>query len=161
MVNIVTTFVVNIKKLPKWWKYDDRYVYIGRPGKGLYSEFGNPFVLTKEDDRDKILEQYKEWLEKRVTEDLVFKKKVIALDGKILVCFCSPKKCHGDVLVEMVKKLKNDNVETVCHLCGSKVQQSGIDVGQCVNPKCKVEHTVINPLPNDELTDCQYKDFYG
>lgn len=51
--------------------------------------------------------------------------------------------------------------EIVCHMCGAKVNQGGVNVGQCSNPKCKAEHTVINPLPDDSLTDCQYKDFYG
>lgn len=59
------------------------------------------------------------------------------------------------------KTSRYDTTESNCHMCGAKVVQGGIDVGQCSNPKCKAEHTVISPLPNDSLTDCQYKDFYG
>jgi hypothetical protein len=36
--------------------------------------------------------------------------------------------------------------EATCHRCGSAVYRSGPNVGQCINPKCKVEHTVINPI---------------
>jgi hypothetical protein len=27
------------------------------------------------------------------------------LKGKVLGCFCKPKECHGDILVELVEKL--------------------------------------------------------
>jgi hypothetical protein len=94
--------VVNISKLDKWWMHDDRYVYIGREGKGLSGIFGNPFHL--ENDRTAVLEQYRQYLEKKI-EDEDFKAKVIALKDKILVCFCKPKPCHGDILAEFVERL--------------------------------------------------------
>ena len=99
------TTVVNISKLNKWWMHDDRYVYIGREGKGLPGDFGNPVPLEKESDRQKNLEQYRHYLKKRVEEDADFRAKVISLHGKILVCFCRPKPCHGDILAEVVDEL--------------------------------------------------------
>jgi hypothetical protein len=99
------TSVVNITKLDKWWMHDDSYVYIGRAGKGLSGEFGNPFPLEKESDRDMILNQYRDHLEKKIKEDQAFREKVKALHGKRLVCFCHPKKCHGDILAEVSDRL--------------------------------------------------------
>lgn len=99
--------VVNIKRLPKRWIYDDDYVYIGREGKGFSGTFGNPFPLEDEKDRDIILDKYRQYLENRVQEDAEFCNKVKNLKNKILVCFCKPKTCHGDVLAEMVEKLNS------------------------------------------------------
>jgi hypothetical protein len=105
------TSVVNIKKLQKvnkLWMLDSQYVYIGRPGHGLSSDFGNPFVLQDESEREKVLDQYREYLEKRIKEDADFRTKVKGLYKKTLVCFCKPKACHGDILAEMVEKIQND-----------------------------------------------------
>ncbi|AVO22922.1 hypothetical protein HWB57_gp082 [Erwinia phage vB_EamM-Bue1] len=32
---------------------------------------------------------------------------LLELDGKILGCWCSPKACHGDVLIMIIKRIKN------------------------------------------------------
>ncbi len=76
----------------------DEAVYIGRP-----SIWGNPFPLpigrkATDEERDQCLAKYEEWLNTR--PDLVAKIKA-ELKGKDLVCFCAPKKCHGDVLVRI------------------------------------------------------------
>jgi hypothetical protein len=104
------TRVTNLKRLNKWWRQDDQYVYVGRAGKGLSGEFGNPIPLEQESDRTDVLARYREYLEERITHDLDFRAKVKALAGKTLVCFCSPKPCHGDILAEVVDRLnKNDD----------------------------------------------------
>ena len=40
---------------------------------------------------------YRGWFLERV-KDAAFRRRVWELEGKTLVCFCSPKACHGDVL---------------------------------------------------------------
>lgn len=67
-------------------------VYIGRP-----SIWGNPFVLISEVDRKAVLENYKEWIFHPNRKQLRNKARQ-ELKGKILLCFCNPKLCHGDVL---------------------------------------------------------------
>ena len=68
-------------------------VYIGRP-----SKYGNPFVIGPDGSRAAVIQKYREWL----TANPKLTKSVIKeLSGKDLVCFCSPKKCHGDVLLEI------------------------------------------------------------
>lgn len=73
-------------------------VYIGRP-----SKWGNPFVIGKDGTREDVLQKYKYWLEnnKKLLDDLE------ELRGKVLGCWCKPKDCHGDILID---KLKEKNV---------------------------------------------------
>ena len=68
-------------------------VYIGRPTK-----WGNPFVIGKDGDRDEVIAKYRQWLLERPAMIEAAKHE---LAGKDLVCFCSPKGCHGDVLLEV------------------------------------------------------------
>lgn len=112
------TKVVNIKRLSKWWQQDDQYVYIGRAGKGLTGEFGNPILLERESDRLKVLDAYRTYLEDRISRDEDFRAKVKALSGKTLVCFCRPAGgfkgrvlCHGQILAAYIDGIKPEEVE--------------------------------------------------
>lgn len=61
-----------------------------------------------------------------------------------------------------MKKTKYGSMtEKKCCKCGSKIIDAGTKIGQCSNKKCKTEHTVILPLAREDLSDCQYKDYYG
>lgn len=73
-------------------KYD---VYVGRPGK-----WGNPFILGKDGTREEVLIKYEAWLVQQT--DLL--KDLKELRGKVLGCWCSPKSCHGDILLRMANK---------------------------------------------------------
>lgn len=71
-------------------------IYIGRP-----SKWGNPFQLDpkkKGKDRDSVLAQYREYL---MTHPELVELAKKELKGKDLVCWCAPKLCHGDVLLEI------------------------------------------------------------
>ncbi len=72
-------------------KYD---VYIGRP-----SKWGNPFTIGEHGTRTQVIEKYKKWILKNqpLLDDLY------ELKGKILGCWCSPKSCHGDILIDLLK----------------------------------------------------------
>lgn len=76
---------------------DDYDVYIGRP-----SKWGNPFVIGKDGTRKEVLEKYRQYIlnNKELYDSLM------ELDGKILGCWCKPKSCHGDVLVELIEQKK-------------------------------------------------------
>ena len=78
-------------------KYD---IYIGRP-----SKWGNPFLLGVHGNRDKVIDLYEKWLlgiikspNNKPPPSLDDAKK--ELSGKVLGCYCAPKKCHGDILVK-------------------------------------------------------------
>ena len=46
--------------------------------------------------------------------------------------------------------------EEKCHVCGGPVHQAGPNIGQCTDKNCGAEHTVINALPDDDLSDCEH-----
>lgn len=71
-------------------------VYIGRGG-----PWGNQFKIGKDGTREEVIEKYRLYLE----ANPVLKARVKAeLRGKHVVCFCSPKPCHGDVLVRVANE---------------------------------------------------------
>ncbi len=78
------TRVVHCKKE----KFD---VYIGRP-----SKWGNCFTIGKDGSRDEVIEKYKKWI---MTQPDLLKRVVPELKNKVLGCWCTPQKCHGDILV--------------------------------------------------------------
>lgn len=92
------TTVINIKDAPEGWMDNPDYVYIGRPSRTVPGPWGNPFIAPNESYRSNVINQYRYWLLERMSEE--FRMQMTeALEGKILVCFCKPKACHGDVIV--------------------------------------------------------------
>ena len=68
-------------------------VYVGRP-----TVFGNPFSKgTKEQN----IADFREYAEERIGTDPQW---LNPLEGKDLVCWCSPAGCHGEVLIELANK---------------------------------------------------------
>jgi hypothetical protein len=74
-------------------------VYIGRP-----SPFGNPFAIGGAGDRPTVIAKYREWI---LTQPHLLKL-LPTLRGKRLGCWCWPKACHGDVLVELINLLPKE-----------------------------------------------------
>ena len=66
-------------------------VFVGRP-----SKWGNPFVIGVHGARDEVIEKYKRMMA-RVPHEIIQKH----LRGKDLVCFCAPRPCHADWLLEI------------------------------------------------------------
>lgn len=92
-------------------------VYIGRgpggrvgrqPGERGY--FGSPFPLHDEREREAVVARYRTWFERRVGSDPVFRREVLKLRGKQLICFCAPRACHGQVIAEWVDAQPADGV---------------------------------------------------
>jgi hypothetical protein len=102
-------------------------IYIGRPGKMIPAEqiidsskyhFGNPFAhdslmqrrykMIILPTRDMAVKAYHDWLLGREWQYVEpdrnewIRGNLHKLKGKILGCFCKPKSCHGDILVELV-----------------------------------------------------------
>lgn len=73
-------------------------VYIGRP-----SKWGNPFRLGEHGTRDEVLTLYRKWLMDDLRGTLRMEAKA-ELRGKILGCYCAPKACHGDILMEIANE---------------------------------------------------------
>jgi len=82
----------------------DRYdVYIGRPSKwgNPYSHLENTLADFQVNTREEAIEKYREWI--RDQSHLL--NSLFELKDKVLGCWCSPKPCHGDVLIELLKEL--------------------------------------------------------
>lgn len=92
------TTVVNIR-------YEAYDIYIGRAGHGKDGYFGNPFRLTPGANRGSTLEHYRNYFYTRLHTDEEFRKRIHALKGKRLGCFCKPFPCHGDIIKEYLDTL--------------------------------------------------------
>lgn len=86
-------------------------VYIGRvtsapggftPERGGDGRFGNPTEITTTATRSEAIDAFARYFHERVATDPGFRAQVLTLRGKRLLCFCSPKPCHGDVIAAWV-----------------------------------------------------------
>jgi len=80
--------VVNLRK-------SNYNIYIGRG-----SKWGNPFIIGRDGNREEVIRKYREYI---MQSDLL--NDLEELRGKVLGCFCKPKACHGDVLVELLERI--------------------------------------------------------
>ena len=97
VVNLHKEYGINWKK----FKSDPNCVYIGRyhPFFGK-SKWYNPYKIGTNEE---LVEKYREYILSRsdLLEDLQ------ELKGKeFLGCWCKPKVCHGDVLIELLLESK-------------------------------------------------------
>ncbi len=74
-------------------KKDSYDVYVGRP-----SKWGNPFQIGRDGSREEVINKYRVWL---LDQPKLVAEARQELRGKILGCWCAPKQCHADVLVEV------------------------------------------------------------
>jgi hypothetical protein len=86
--------------------------YIGRkkPGRPA-SPLSNPFKIKSDSERPEALQKYREWLKEQMRMDTPARKEIkrLAVIAKrsdlLLLCWCAPKPCHGDVVKEFVEKI--------------------------------------------------------
>lgn len=95
------TRIVHCNKEP----YD---ILIGRP-----SKWGNPYTHIKDrhtmaefivGSREEAIAKYKDYI--LAKPELM--NALDELEGKTLGCFCKPKSCHGDILLELLEKKKSE-----------------------------------------------------
>jgi hypothetical protein len=73
----------------------DNKVYVGRP-----TRWGNPFVVGRDGKQGECVTLHRDWL--LAPERASLRQAVRAeLRGKDLVCWCAPRRCHADVLLEI------------------------------------------------------------
>ena len=79
-------------------------IYIGRP-----STLGNPFLIGRDGDREEVIRKYRDFLKTALLNDGRIKtefERLVELNKKgdvILICWCAPSKCHGEVIKEMIE----------------------------------------------------------
>ncbi len=59
------------------------------------TKWGSPFAIGKDGSREEVMQKHQDYL--RTRPDLL---RTISreLSGKVLVCWCWPDQCHGDIL---------------------------------------------------------------
>lgn len=83
-------------------------IYVGRP-----SPLGNPFQMNTEAERDSVVAQYRKWLWAQIQDGSASAGyELIAIARRVkkgeqirLVCFCAPRKCHADIIVNAINWL--------------------------------------------------------
>lgn len=87
-------------------KKNDYDIYIGRP-----SKWGNPYshnsgtkAKYKTKTREAAIEKYRDWILNGDGQHLL--DDLHELKGKTLGCWCKPKACHGDILIELLNLKK-------------------------------------------------------
>lgn len=115
----IPTTVAKFQKVKDHWnpqkqQWDSSaYVYIGRFNKRYnlpQSPWNNPFVIGKDGDRDEVLAKYRAHIIPLIegvpitSSGHVARLALHKLRGKILVCWCKPLACHGDILIELLNE---------------------------------------------------------
>ncbi len=77
---------------------------------GRDSKWGNPIPLNpemKDRDRDEVIDAYAVWLTHQIMSGTITIDDLLSLEGKVLACWCVPKRCHGHELIKRVKWARN------------------------------------------------------
>lgn len=111
--------VVNFKDYGSVEKLNEvfghHWLYVGRANRyaGLSaSPLANPFKVVH-GKRGETLNQYRRWLWQQMKQEEVLNVLRSISEETILVCWCKPAACHGDVIIKAVEWLKNQEVEHV------------------------------------------------
>jgi len=70
-------------------------VYVGRP-----SAWGNPATMYQESQRDEVCDAFETYARARLRREPHWLDPLI---GKDLICYCAPKRCHGDTLLRLAE----------------------------------------------------------
>ena len=79
--------------------------YIGRP-----SPLGNPFKVSDALSREEAIQKYEEWITEKILQDdkevieylSILFANLIRYQQITLLCWCSPKPCHGDIIKKLL-----------------------------------------------------------
>jgi len=64
--------------------------------------WGNMFKMENENERNMVCDQFENWIKHFPG---VIKKAKKDLAGKDLVCWCHPKRCHGETLLRIANEV--------------------------------------------------------
>lgn len=108
----------NVVNIYKTKKFD---VFIGRYPSGLH--WGNPFThlyssaaSVRVASREEAIRCFRIWMKGTEHQDVEPARRAWMLEhlhelrGKTLGCFCAPKDCHGEVLIELLEA-SNESIQ--------------------------------------------------
>lgn len=98
VIKPLLTEVVNIRDTG----YD---VYIGR-AMGTHKDgyFGNPYRIGPDGTREEVIEKFRWYFLGRLRLDPEYRRRILALSGLRIGCYCHPEKCHGDIIAEWLNQ---------------------------------------------------------
>lgn len=76
------------------------------------SILGNPYKITLTCTREQSIAKYKERFDKLIESSPRFKMAVLGLMGKKIGCWCTPLACHGDIIIDYLKRMGDDNEQS-------------------------------------------------
>jgi len=89
------------RALLAWARKVERFERIDRN-----SDFGNPFELGPDGDRDTVCDSYEIYFGRKYS----LHDRVLGLKGKVLGCWCYPERCHGNHFIELLEaEARNDD----------------------------------------------------
>ena len=125
--------IVNIKQTSE---YD---VYIGRQAM-VATKWGNPYKIGIHYNRTKCLAMFEGTILIRIllTKEITYEA-LLGLSGKVLGCFCAPKRCHGEIIAKYVILAEDLNKDDFIRKC--------LEIGESIEePKFKSKFKQIRAL---------------
>jgi hypothetical protein len=83
------------RALLTWARSTGRFERIDRN-----SSWGNPFQMPDDGDRDTVCDSFEIYFGRKYS----LHDRVLGLKGKVLGCWCYPKRCHGDHLITLIQQ---------------------------------------------------------
>ena len=85
------------RALLAWARKTGRFARIDRQ-----SDWGNPFEMGEDGDRDTVCDSFEIYFGRKYS----LHNRITELKGKVLACWCYPKRCHGDHFVNKLGEIK-------------------------------------------------------
>lgn len=70
----------------------------------------NPFTIGMDGTRENVIVLYEAHAREMLRSGTWTREQVLALRGKRLGCWCAPRACHGDVLLNIAEELYNESL---------------------------------------------------
>ena len=122
LVNLRT--VVDVRK----WINNENNIYIGRK-KDIYirgkkytlegSKWANPHRITNPNRRENVVKRYEQYIRNNST----LLRDLRQLKGKNLGCWCYPKLCHGNIILNILEEQQQGIVQTISFLSTKRLHK--------------------------------------
>lgn len=127
---------------------DEMDVYIGEEHRSYNldpSPLRNPFEKS-ELGRDEAVKHYKMYLYRRYLEEEPFREYLHNIEGMTIGCLCYPKRCHGEVIVDLLNKHHQEGIDGSIELMEERLDE--IETSQLGADGFKEYETVQEALKN-------------
>lgn len=115
------TTLINVSNSPE----NEMDVYIGEENQSLGLEeslFKNPFNKSQK-GRDEAVKHFKLYFYRRYLTDEQYRKKLHQIEGKTLGCLCYPRRCHGEIIVDLLNKHNEEGIEGSIEMISERLEE--------------------------------------